>query len=340
MSTPPDPVTEPATESSDSATGTRSWLRRGARTTGLILLVFVAWVWFRGMADPYGYLSIDPGVIFAAALVGAGVLLLRGQQPVYEEAEIRAAEPKQRSPLGVLTLSVAFLIVGLMILLGNLGVVDITIGEMAAAGLFVVGIGLLVGVWWGRSRFLIVVGAVMVPIVVAGGFMHFPLRGSLGDRWIHVRSIDKVASRHELLVGSMHLNLADLRSFEGEREIDISIAAGQATIFIPEKIGLTIAGHIEWGNASIGHGRQSGDDLVLANELDGKPGAGHLTVNFTGGIASLYIERITYAQLHGPLRQREVRREQRAREQRAEERRAERRTERRTERRAEERRDQ
>lgn len=325
MSTTPEDVPE------SSGPDARPWLRRGARTVGLILLFFVAWVWVRGMADPYGYLSIDPGVIFAAALVAAGVLLLRGQQPVYEDADAAVVEPKQRSPLGALTLSIAFLVVGLMILLGNLGVADIMIGEMAAAGLFVVGIGLLVGVWWGRSRLLIVVGIAMVPIVVAGGFIHFPLRGSLGDRWIHSRSIDNVAARHEMLLGSLHMNLADLRSFEGERHIDISMAAGQATIFIPARIGLTIAGHIEWGNASIGHGRQTGDDLVLANELEGKPDAGHLTINFTGGIASLYVERITQAQLHGPLPTREVLREQ--------ERRRDLRAERRKERRAEDRRD-
>ena len=338
MSTTPEDVPE------SSRPVVKPWLRRGARTVGLILLFFVAWVWVRGMADPYGYLSIDPGVIFAAALVAAGVLLLRGQQPVYEDADTMVVEPKQRSPLGALTLSIAFLVVGLMILLGNLGVADITIGEMAAAGLFVVGIGLLVGVWWGRSRLLIVVGVAMVPIVVAGGFMHFPLRGSLGDRWIDSRSIDNVDLNHEMLLGSLHMNLAGLRSFEGERQLNISMAAGQATIFIPAKIGLKIAGHIEWGNASIGHGRQSGDDLVLANELEGKPDAGHLTINFTGGIASLYVERITYAQLHGPLpggpdepRSRPTR--EALREQRAKERPRELRAERRKERRAEERRD-
>jgi hypothetical protein len=325
MATTPEDVPE------SSSPDVKPWLRRGARTVGLILLFFVAWVWVRGMADPYGYLSIDPGVIFAAGLVAAGVLLLRGQQPVYEDADTMVVEPKQRSPLGALTLSIAFLVVGLMILLGNLGVADITIGEMAAAGLFVVGIGLLVGVWWGRSRLLIVVGIAMVPIVVAGGFMHFPLRGSLGDRWLHARSIDNIPVRHEMLLGSLYMDLADLQSFEGEREIDISMAAGQATIFIPAKIGLTIGGHIEWGNASIGHGRQSGDDLVLANELEGRPDAGHLTINFTGGIASLYIERITHAQRHGPLPTREVLREQ--------ERRRELRADRRKERRAEERRD-
>lgn len=325
MSSTPESVPEPAPESSITAT-TKAWLRRGSRTIGLVLLFFVAWVWVRGMADPYGYLSIDPAVVFAAALVGAGVLLLRGQQPAYEGTDSTVAEPKQRSPLGVLTLSVAFLVVGFMILLGNLRVADITMGHMAAAGLLVVGMGLLVGAWWGRSRFLIIVGILMVPIVIAGGFLHFPLRGSIGDNWINARSIDQVAPSYEVFVGSIHLNLADLRDFDGDREIDISLAAGRADVFVPARIGLSINGHIEFGRASIGRGLQTGDDLALVNELEGKPGAGHLTINFTGGITALYVERITYAQLHGPLPgTREDKKQQRAKERRAEQRANERR---------------
>ena len=325
MSTTPETLPEPTAKSSMGATA-KSWLARGSRTVGFVLLFFVAWVWIQGMIDPFAELSIDPAVIFAAFLVGAGVLLLRGQQPAYEGTDITVAEARPRSPLGVLTLSVAFLVVGFMILLGNLRVADITMGQMAAAGLLVVGIGLLVGAWWGRSRFLIVVGTLMVPIVVAGGFLHFPLRGAIGDTWVNVNSIDRVASSYEVLVGSIHLNLADLADFEGDREIDISMAAGRTDIFVPAKIGLKITGNIEYGSASIGRGRQTGDDLELINELVGEPGAGHLTINFTGGITALYVERITHAQLHGPLPgTREDKQQQRAKERRAEQRAKERR---------------
>ncbi|HWC14103.1 MAG TPA: hypothetical protein VG929_05865 [Actinomycetota bacterium] len=255
--------------------------------------------------SPGGYVSIDPAVMFAVGLVAAGILLLRGQEPAVDDAGRAASAERERSPLGVLTLSAAFLTVGVLILLGNLGVADITIGQLAAACLTVVGLGALVGTWWGSSRFLMVVGVVLVPFVIAGGFMHFPLRGSVGDRWLGGRSIEAVDGSHEILIGAMHVNLADMRNFEGEREIDISMAAGNATIFVPERIGLTIAGHIEWGNANIGRGRQTGDDLELNETLAGTPGAGHLTINFTGGIASLYVERISHEELYGPREKRE-----------------------------------
>lgn len=294
---PPKAEGGPAAQVLERAQGV---LRKSARTLGLVLLTFVAWVFVRAVADPYGHLSIDPGVVFAVGLVGAGVLLLRGQQPG-EAAEGTASLPRARSPLGVLTLSVAFVVVGAAILVGNLGVATVTIGQIAAAALTVVALGLVVGAWWGRSRFLVVVGAVLVPFVIAGGSMHFPLRGALGDRFVQARSIDDVADDHEILLGAIHMNLANLRDFTGEREIDISIAAGKATIFVPDRIGLTVTGEIEWGNATIGHGPQRGDDLVFDNTIAGRPGAGHLTIDFSGGIASLYVERISHADLHGPL---------------------------------------
>jgi hypothetical protein len=258
-------------------------------------------VFVRGVADSEADLAIDPTVIVAAGLVGAGVLLLRGQQPTLDAAEGAASAPRERSPLGVLTLSVASVVVGTLILLGNLGVATVTIGQIAAAALTVVALGLIVGAWWGRSRSLIAVGVVLVPFVVAGGSMHFPLRGSIGDTWINTRSIDDVAPEHEVLVGAIHMNLADLRDFTGEREIEISLAAGNATIFVPDRIGLTIRGGIEWGNATIGRGREEGDDLTFENTIPGPPDQGHLTIDFSGGIASLYVERISHADLHGPF---------------------------------------
>lgn len=326
ISTSPDP-TSPGPGPKGVGDRLRSVARRGARTVGLVLLTFVAWVWVRGMANPYGYLSVDAGVVFAMGLVAAGVLLLRGQQPIDEETGAGIAAARPRSPLGFLTLSVAFVVVGIMILVGNLGAADVTIGHMAAAGLFVVGLGLLVGVWWGRSRFLMVVGAVMVPFVVAGGFMHFPLRGSIGDNWIHARTVDDISPRYEMLVGSMYMELVDMRDFEGIKEIDISVAAGNVTILVPRRISLTIDGHIEYGNAAIGVGPESGADLELSNTVEGNPEAGHLVINFRGGIASLYVERITFAQRHGLTRGELKRREERQAERRREERQAERRRE-------------
>ena len=155
--------------------------------------------------------------------------------------------------------------------------------------------------------------------------MHFPLRGSVGGMEIYARTIDDIDPSYEMLAGSMYMELVDMSDFEGTRTIDISVAAGRVTILVPRRISLTIDGHIEYGKAAIGTGRRSGEDLVLSNEVEGDPEGGHLVINFRGGIASLYVERITFAQRHGLTRGELKRREERQAEKRREERREERR---------------
>ena len=301
---------------------TRSWprlralVRRSGRALGYALLALVALLIFNGMTDPYSSFSIDPGFIFALALVGAGVLLLRGQEPVLAiGTRIRPSRP--RSPLGILTLSGAFCLCGLLILLGNLGVSDVGVGQITAAGLAVAGLGLLVGAWWGRSRLLILVGLLLLPVVVVTGFIHFPLRGSVGGREVYARSITDVEDSYELLVGTMSVDLLRVKDFPANHELDFEVAAGRVTIYVPERVGLTVNGSIEWGNAVVGRGREEGEDLHFQREVPGKPGEGELEINFNGGIASLYVERISRREIYGPSR-RERQRIERRRETRQE----------------------
>lgn len=276
----------------------RGLLQRGGRVFGLGLLTLVAFLFFKGMADPYGFLAVDPGLLFAVALVGAGVLLLRGQDATDHAARgVRA--PRKRSPLGVLTLAAVFCVCGVLLLLSNLSVDEIGIGQIAAAALLVVGAGLVGGAWWGRSRWLIAVGVLLVPLVVVTGFIPFPLRGAVGDRFVNARSIEEIEDSYDILAGGLHLDLMRVKDFSGVHEVDLQVAAGQVTIYLPERYGLTVDGHIELGNATVGRGRESGEDVTFRNELEGKPGAGELHLNFRGGIASLYIERISHEERFG-----------------------------------------
>lgn len=284
-------------------------VRRSGRVLGAALLAVVAVMWLRGMTSgdhdrpPYGSPSFEPGFLLAIGLVGAGLLLLRGQQPVGEEtAGTRVERP--RSPLGILTLSAVFLVDGFLLLLGNLGAADITIAHIAATSLLLIGLGLLVGAWWGRSRLLIVVGMLMVPILIVSGFMHFPLRGAIGFPYLQPRSLAAVADDYDILAGGLTLDLMRVKEFPAQKTIDFEVAAGDVTIYVPERVSLSIRGDIEWGNVTIGRGRQDGEDLRFETDFAGKPGAGQLSINFHGGIARLYVERISRSERFGPPEQR------------------------------------
>lgn len=302
MSTSEDQTTTPL-PATESWARLRGLIRRSGRAVGYGLLLLVGLLIFSGMT---GSSAIDPGFIFAVALVGAGVLLLRGQEPVATEgAAIRAR--RARSPLGLLTLSAAFCLCGLMILLSNLGVTEIGVGQIAAAGLAVTGVGLLVGAWWGRSRLLILVGLLLLPVVVVTGFIDFPLRGSVGAREVYALSIDDVGDSYEMLVGTMTIDLLQVKEFPARHDLDLRVAAGRVTVYVPERVGLKVTGDIEWGNAVVGRGREEGENLHFENEIAGKPGEGELEIDFEGGVASLYVERISRREMYGPPPRKEER---------------------------------
>lgn len=73
---------------------------------------------------------------------------------------------RPRSHLGLITGSAALLAVGLLGLLGLTGLVDVTAGRVLATALAVVGLGLVVGARWGRSRGLLLLA---VPLALALG---------------------------------------------------------------------------------------------------------------------------------------------------------------------------
>lgn len=300
-------------------TALRGLVRRGGRVFGVVLLAFVGFVLIKSMMEPYGLFNIDAGFLFAVVLVAAGLLLLRGQESAVAAATLRPRKP--RSPLGVLTLSAAFCVCGVMILLGNLGIASVGIPQIAATGLFVLGAGLLVGAWWGRARLLIPIGILLVPIVALTAFIQFPLRGSVGDTHLTAGNMDEVDDSYEILVGTFSLDLLQVDEFPQRSQIGFDVAAGRVTIFVPQRVALTVNGRIEWGNATIGHGPEQGEDLRFENELPGAPGAGHLEINFRGGIASLYVERISHRELYGRSRASERAEQRRAEQEAARERR-------------------
>lgn len=286
----------------------RQALQGGGRLIGLLILGILSLIVLNAVFAPGGYLSFDPTALVAMALVGAGVLLLRGEDPSEVSAGTKASA-RPPSPLGLATLSAVFLVTGLLVLLGNLGLTDLGLGQIAAGALLMVGIGLLVGVWWGRARILIVVGLLLIPLVLVGSVVDFPLRGSVGDRFEYAASARDIRSSYELLFGTFTLDLAEVRDWPSTQSVDFRVAGGRVTIYIPEDISVSVRGEVEWGNATIGRGREEGEDLVFTNDLPGDPGAGHLDIDFKGGLASLYIERISEEERFGPSKPEEQPRE-------------------------------
>lgn len=212
--------------------------------------------------------------------------------------------PRRRSLLTRITLGTALTTTGVLWLLRAADVLAIDWGQIAAAALLVVGIGLLVGSIVGRARWLILVGVLVASFVLAWQVTTpWTGMGSLGS-WVtsfdgragELRetptSVAQLDAQYEVGAGSIHLDLTDLE-LDGETvETTVEVGAGQIRVRVPDDAEIEVSANSGIGQVNIfdrersggiGPGRHSvthiPDDPEGRIELDLSAGLGEVRVD-------------------------------------------------------------
>ena len=150
--------------------------------------------------------------------------------------------PRPRSALGSITLCVATLLAGVLLLFRELGATAITAPRVLAATLLVVAAGLLVGTWYGRARWLLAVGVVVALVLAPVTLLHDQFSGSLGERtWTPAAATGAAigAASYRLGVGDAVL---DLRQLEpgGTDSIRADVGVGRLVALVPDDLRVRI----------------------------------------------------------------------------------------------------
>jgi hypothetical protein len=172
-----------------------------------------------------------------------------------------------RSYLGWATLSAAVAAGGLLGVLGAAGL-DISGLVVASVILLVLGIGLLVGAWRGRARWLIAPALVMLLFVQGAAAVHSIKPGSgAGERtWVPTSA----SASYSLGAGSATLDLRRLPA--GDASVDVSIGAGELIVLLPADASVRIDGSIGAGEFDLpGKEPQSGVGLNMDATVFGTP---------------------------------------------------------------------
>ena len=179
--------------------------------------------------------------------------------------------PRARSMLFAATISC------ILIAWGALGAADasgaeIRAGTYPALALAVVGIGLLAGAWFGRSRGLIVVGLVLaVGAAVAVGVDRIgPFDGDAVDLTLRPTTVAELPASAEYAVGSATFDLTGVEFSDADASMAVSIGAGEIIVIVPPDVDVTV-------NASMGVG-----EVLLFSDSSGGPGVDR-TVTDLGG---------------------------------------------------------
>ncbi|MCM0675678.1 cell wall-active antibiotics response protein, partial [Micromonospora phytophila] len=193
--------------------------------------------------------------------------------------------PRERSPLGAVTFSLIFLALGVVAILDLLDVFDVGASAYFAAALATIGLGLLVGTWFGRARWLIALGlvtaAALAVATVAESYDR--IRGVDGNvTWAPTDHRD-LATRYENSFGDSVLDLRAVDFDKKDTDITVSVNFGEATVVVPPNVDVTTVADVNAGDAVVFGKRSGGLDGPLRENTDlGPDGAG-------GGTLRLYI---------------------------------------------------
>ncbi len=212
------------------------------------------------------------------------------------------APEREESILGRATVGVLLVTVGLLWTLRLAGVLTIATGQLLAAALLVVGIGLLVGAVRGRGRGLIWLGVILLPFVLvaqvpgngwASGLPVFTTDGSAaGELRLTPSDMDELQPRYELGAGSIRLDLTEL-PFDGEQvDLEVSVGAGEIRVIVPDDVDVTAEGSVGIGQVRLvdrsAGGLGVGDVQV---RIDADQPRGSIDLDLSAGLGEIRVQQ-------------------------------------------------
>ena len=212
------------------------------------------------------------------------------------------APERTRSSLGRATMGLMLVTVGLLWSLRLAGVLAITGGQLLAAALLVIGLGLLLGAVVGRARGLIWFGAVLLPLVLVSqvaaetSFAGIPAMivdgDSAGEVHLAPTSVEDISETYELGAGSLRLDLTEV-PFDGETvTIEMSVGFGEVRVIVPDDVEVVATGSVGIGEAQMLDRRATGLGVgELDVEAQPDDPRGRVELELRAGIGEIDLDR-------------------------------------------------
>jgi len=286
---------------------------------GALFLVVVAVVilspWLTNQFTNRFYVPPEVFWAFAIALIGVVLLLPRDEPgvaaaprsvaeaalesapgstaPAWAPAAVPVLPIRERSPLGWYSLAGTLLVIGALAVIDTAAPVRVLPGQYFGAGLLALGLGLVVGAWWGRARRLIVLGLAVLPLAVTSAFLTVPLDGGVADNEFRPQNLAEVQTAYHLVAGRLHIDLTDLEAGSEPVTLTASVGIGDLFVFVPKDATVQVTGTVQGGRLLL-----FGRDHVGTGLADHVAGSGDgagvvLMLTLDVGIGQIWVERST-----------------------------------------------
>jgi hypothetical protein len=151
--------------------------------------------------------------------------------------------------------------IGLLALATNVTGTDVDLGQFFGLALGVIGIGLVVGTWWGHARLLILLGILLLPFGVAASFVTVPIEGGVGQLNFFPSSGQELRDEYRLVGGQIFLDLTEVEGGTEPVTISASVALGELHVLLPEDAAVELNAAVGGGELRILNAYQGGTRL-------------------------------------------------------------------------------
>lgn len=248
--------------------------------------------------------DIDLGILIAGALLVTGYALYRGDlldvreadgddggsvPPVYQRA-VRPRPVRPKSYLGRLTVGATLVTLGVMGSFDALGISHPTSRHYAAAAILVIGLGLAVGTLYGRSRGLVALGLLLLPVMAVAAIAdhHF------GANWqsISLRhdSIDDLEAAYRLPLGDIYIDLTRTDFAGRTATLDLDVGIGNITVQVPPDVAIDGSGSAILGEVRVAGRNSAGFGASTARTTEGSAGRLVVDADVRIGMVEIYTD--------------------------------------------------
>jgi phage shock protein PspC (stress-responsive transcriptional regulator) len=189
----------------------------------------------------------------------------------------RPKTPRERSRLGGATFSMIFVAIGLVAVLDLVNAIPVAPSAYFAGALLTIALGLLVGAWFGRARWLIALGlagaAALGISTVAESYDKVQQHGGTVN-WTPVGH-EAMADRYETQFSDAILDLRQVDFTDTDSQVTVQIDFGKLEVVLPPDVDATVELEIRAGDADVFGTRWSGFNEPAREFVDlGSDGAG------------------------------------------------------------------
>ncbi len=231
-----------------------------------------------------GYLEL---AVIALVAIGIGAVLFRRREPepalaATTDAATEATQtappvqrvvvrrpPRPASPLGWYVLGAMLVGIGLLALATGISGTAIDPGRYFGLALAVIGIGLVIGTWFGHARLLILLGVLLLPFAFAASLISVPIEGGFGSHFVTPSNSEELRDEYRLTGGQIFLDLTRMEDAGEPIDITASVGMGEIIVLLPDDAGLELDAAVGGGQLLILGTTEEGTRLEERQVVDG-----------------------------------------------------------------------